>query len=45
MEFTMGCDENGIIQGVKAAVIADTGAYASLGGLCFREPVPCLRSL
>lgn len=32
MEFTMGCDENGIIQGVKAAVIADTGAYASLGG-------------
>ena len=32
MEFTMGCDENGIIQGVKATVIADTGAYASLGG-------------
>ena len=32
MEFAMGCDENGIIQGVKAAVIADTGAYASLGG-------------
>lgn len=32
MEFTLGCDENGIIQGVKAAVIADTGAYASLGG-------------
>lgn len=31
MEFTMGCDENGIIQGVKATVIADTGAYASLG--------------
>ena len=32
MEFTLGCDENGIIQGVKATVIADTGAYASLGG-------------
>ena len=32
MEFTLGCDENGIIQGVKAKVIADTGAYASLGG-------------
>ena len=32
MEFTLGCDENGIIQGVKATVVADTGAYASLGG-------------
>ena len=32
MEFTVGCDENGIIQGVKATVISDTGAYASLGG-------------
>ena len=32
MDFTLGCDENGIIQGVKATVIADTGAYASLGG-------------
>lgn len=32
MEFTIGCDENGIIQGVMATVIADTGAYASLGG-------------
>ena len=32
MEFTLGCDENGIIQGVKASVIADTGTYASLGG-------------
>lgn len=31
MKFTMGCDENGIIQGVYAEVIADTGAYASLG--------------
>ena len=32
MEFAIGCDENGIIQGVAANVIADTGAYASLGG-------------
>lgn len=32
MTFTVGCDENGIIQGVMAEVISDTGAYASLGG-------------
>ena len=32
MEFTRGCDENGIIQGVKASVVSDTGAFASLGG-------------
>ncbi len=32
MDFTLGCDENGIIQGVKAVVHSDTGAYASLGG-------------
>lgn len=31
MEFTLGCDENGYIQAVKAQVLADTGAYASLG--------------
>ena len=31
MDFTMGCDENGIIQGVKATVVSDTGAFASLG--------------
>ena len=31
MDFTMGCDENGIIQGVKAKVVTDTGAFASLG--------------
>ena len=28
----MGCDENGVIQGVKAKVTSDTGAFASLGG-------------
>ncbi|MGI6108569.1 MAG: selenium-dependent xanthine dehydrogenase [Eubacteriaceae bacterium] len=32
MDFTMGCDENGLIQGVKAVVASDTGAFASLGG-------------
>lgn len=32
MDFTMGCDDEGIIQGVKATVYSDTGAYASLGG-------------
>ncbi len=32
MDFTLGCDENGIIQGVKAKVYSDTGAFASLGG-------------
>ena len=32
MEFTVGCDENGILQGVKAHVVSDTGAFASLGG-------------
>ncbi len=32
MEFALGCDEDGNIQGVAANIIADTGAYASLGG-------------
>jgi len=32
MDFTVGVDENGIIQGVRARIHADTGAYASLGG-------------
>ncbi len=32
MDFTMGCDENGRIMGVKAKVASDTGAFASLGG-------------
>ena len=30
--ITMGCNRDGLIQGVKAEVVADTGAYASLGG-------------
>lgn len=32
MEFTTACDENGKLTAMKARVIADTGAYASLGG-------------
>ena len=32
IDFTTACDEQGIITAVKASIIADTGAYASLGG-------------
>jgi len=32
MEFTTACDENGNLTAMKAILIADTGAYASLGG-------------
>ncbi len=32
MEFTTACDENGHLTGMKGIIIADTGAYASLGG-------------
>jgi len=32
MEITTACDENGILTGMKAIIVADTGAYASLGG-------------
>ncbi len=32
LEITTACDENGILTGMKAVIIADTGAYASLGG-------------
>ena len=32
MEVTTACDENGILTAMKAVLIADTGAYASLGG-------------
>ncbi|MDO5350312.1 MAG: selenium-dependent xanthine dehydrogenase, partial [Lachnospiraceae bacterium] len=32
MDFTMGCDNDGRIMGVKAKVASDTGAFASLGG-------------
>ncbi|MGD1833005.1 MAG: selenium-dependent xanthine dehydrogenase [Sphaerochaetaceae bacterium] len=32
MEFTSACDKNGKLLALKATLIADTGAYASLGG-------------
>ncbi|MDO4567510.1 MAG: selenium-dependent xanthine dehydrogenase [Clostridia bacterium] len=32
LEFTTACDEEGYLTGMKAVIIADTGAYASLGG-------------
>jgi len=32
MDFTTACDENGRLTAMKAVLIADTGAYASLGG-------------
>ena len=35
MDITTACDENGILTAMKAVVVSDTGAYASLGG-----PVP-----
>ncbi len=32
MDFTVGCDENGMLTAMKAVIVSDTGAYASLGG-------------
>ena len=32
MEYAVGCDEQGNLTAVQAKLIADTGAYASLGG-------------
>lgn len=32
MDFTTACDENGYFTAMKATIISDTGAYASLGG-------------
>jgi len=32
LDFTAACDDNGMITAVKADIISDTGAYASLGG-------------
>ena len=32
IDFTTACDENGLITAVKAEIVSDTGAYASLGG-------------
>ncbi|NOW91984.1 selenium-dependent xanthine dehydrogenase [Clostridium beijerinckii] len=45
MEFTTACDENGYLTAMKGVIIADTGAYASLGGpvlqrACTHAPGP-----
>jgi len=32
MKYTTACDENGKVTAVRARIVADTGAYASLGG-------------
>lgn len=32
MDLTTACDENGILVGMDAQIVFDTGAYASLGG-------------
>lgn len=32
MVFTTACDENGYLTAMKATLVSDTGAYASLGG-------------
>ena len=32
MEFTTGCDAGGRLTALKAVIVSDTGAYASLGG-------------
>ncbi|MEF9959575.1 MAG: selenium-dependent xanthine dehydrogenase [Niameybacter sp.] len=32
MDFTTACDEKGYLTAMRAVIIADTGAYASLGG-------------
>lgn len=32
MEFTTACDENGHLTAMKATLVSDTGAFASLGG-------------
>lgn len=32
LHYTVGCDKNGILTAVKARIIGDTGAYASVGG-------------
>lgn len=31
MDYELGCDENGMLTAIKAKIIGDTGAYASVG--------------
>jgi selenium-dependent xanthine dehydrogenase len=32
LDYSLGCDENGKLTAFKAVILADTGAYASVGG-------------
>jgi selenium-dependent xanthine dehydrogenase len=32
IDLSTGCDENGILTAMRAVIVSDTGAYASLGG-------------
>ncbi|MDR0640055.1 MAG: selenium-dependent xanthine dehydrogenase [Spirochaetaceae bacterium] len=32
IDLTLGCNEDGILTAMKAVIVSDTGAYASLGG-------------
>jgi selenium-dependent xanthine dehydrogenase len=32
LSYTLACDEKGLLTGLKARIIGDTGAYASMGG-------------
>ncbi len=32
IDLTLGCDERGMLKACKASIVANTGAYASLGG-------------
>jgi selenium-dependent xanthine dehydrogenase len=31
LDYTVGCDENGMLTGLRARIVGDTGAYASVG--------------
>ena len=39
LELTLGCDASGRLTGLKARILADTGAYASLGGPVLQRAV------
>ncbi|HET9020840.1 MAG TPA: selenium-dependent xanthine dehydrogenase [Ornithinibacter sp.] len=39
LELTLGCDASGRLTGLKARIVADTGAYASLGGPVLQRAV------
>lgn len=46
MDFTTACDENGYLTAMKAVIISDTGAYASLGGPVLQRAChPCGRAV